>query len=79
MLLVWWSELFSYVQNGNSIFEYLFLDCVQISESLYNPGPRKMFFKAQAIHINAAAVVNAPAEEEQENIDKIKRFAEKHQ
>jgi len=38
-----------------------------------------MFFKAQAIHINAAAVVNAPAEEEQENIDKIKRFAEKHQ
>jgi len=52
--------------------------CKLISESLHNPGPRKMFFNAQMIHINEAASVRATEQEEEQNVQKINKFAEQH-
>jgi len=52
--------------------------CKMISESLYNPGPRKMFFAAQVIHINEAAAQRTSEEDEAENVKRVNNFAEQH-
>jgi len=46
------------------------------SDTLFNPSQRKMFFKSRILHINDAAVHSVSEEEEESNLQKIKRYAE---